>query len=130
VQSSFPLSRACCGLSIVPIVVFETCGPAKLADISLNTRCIFVRARVGGPTIGLIPKRFRDERRRARSQRKRRRAGLGDEHNEKVRVFLGLATHSGNVQHEHAAARSFVIDNGENYPGAPECFPADIASKG
>jgi hypothetical protein len=42
--------------------VFETCGPAKPADISLNIRSIFVRAGVGEPIIALIPKQLGDGR--------------------------------------------------------------------
>src|SRR5215467_9630420 len=64
-----------------------------------------------------------------------------------------LRPHTGDVQNEHAAARSFVIDTDENVfkntngcgtqsglgivnkraqitPGAPQCFSADGAPKG
>jgi hypothetical protein len=71
VESSFPLSRAWSGLSIVPIIAFETCGPAKAADISLNIRSIFVRAGVGKPIIFLIPKHFSDVRRNSSRDRSR-----------------------------------------------------------
>ena len=43
--------------------MFETCGPAKPADISLNIRSIFVRAGVGDPIIFFIPKQLSDVRR-------------------------------------------------------------------
>jgi hypothetical protein len=59
VQSSFPLSRALAGLSIVPIIVLETFGAAKPADISLNIRSIFVRAEIGH-VIALVPKQLGD----------------------------------------------------------------------
>ena len=42
--------------------MFETCGPAKPADISLNIWSIFVRARVGEPIVFLIPKHLSDVR--------------------------------------------------------------------
>jgi hypothetical protein len=32
----------------------------------------------------------------------------------KAEMACAITTHSGNVQHEHAAARSCVIDTGEN----------------
>ena len=46
---------------IVPIIVLETCGPAKPADISMNIQSILVRAGIG-PIISLIPQQIRDGR--------------------------------------------------------------------